>query len=504
MKKIYKILLGIGLSISILISCLYMFFIYYIDKGGYGITPPTKYDKHIKEDISELPNQEIYEKDLKFIYEEIKNNYVNLDYKEKTFNFSWDDLYKTYDEKIKTINSEKGFYIIGSEFVSNLRDGHLTFAINRDAQTDVQNHTGVNAFDVRMIENKPIVVRAQKDLNIIGDEIVSINNIDFLNIVDTMTRYFYRGGNNISARNGILTFNYFYNYFYYFNNKYPDKLDIILKDKYGTMKTVSIKTNEAFSGESLDGDNDINFGFYNRNQPQPPSSKIINNVGYILIPTFDGNRKIIDEEFNKAVVDFKNNNVKGVVIDLRYNTGGNESFRDILGYLTTKKIYINNYRFRESQRYKDIYYFRTLYEDIRSKSDSENTEDGYTKWWSWEINPNKDQYLTTVPVVVLSNEGIFSSTTNFVNACLNFKLATVIGNMVPLSGNGLSTPIVLPSKKYILSYSFLEDRDIDFKYKENIVKEPDIKIEQTLDDYYKDVDSQLNNAFEFIKSKEKY
>lgn len=501
MKKNYKIIS------SILLVCLCTLCIsysYYVFKNGIGINTPAKYDKYIKQDISGLTNQEIYEKDLKFIYEEIKNNYVNLDYKEKTFNFNWDDLYKTYNSKIKTINNEKDFYSICLEFVSNLRDGHLSFRPNGDTGRLVYNYKDglKSAFDVRMIEDKPIVVRAYKMLNILGDEIVSINGVDFLNIVDTMKKYHYHGGNDISAQTGILTSKYFYNYFSFFNDKYPEKLDMILKDRYGAEKVISISTNRSFDLSSLEVDNDINFGFYE--ETQLPSSKIIDNVGYISIPTFNiKNTKSIDNEFNKAVIDFKNNNVKGVVIDLRYNTGGNDSFRDILGYLTSKKLYINNYRFRESERFKDIYYFRTLHEDIRSKSNSENIENGYTKWWSWEVNPNKEQYLTTVPVVVLSNEGIFSSTDTFLNACLNFKLATVIGNMVPLSGNGLPTPIVLPSRKYILSYGFLESRDVDFKYTENVVKEPDIEVMQTLDDYYKGIDSQLNKAIEFINSKEK-
>lgn len=497
MKRNHKVVF----SISLLLVCTCIFLVFYILKNGSGIATPTKYDKYIKQDMSGLTNQEIYEKDLKFIYEEIKNNYVNLDYKEKTFNFNWDDLYTTYSNKIKTINNEKDFYAICSEYISNLRDGHVSFSPNGDIGQVYGYRAGLkSAFDVRMIQGKPIVVRAHKKINIIGDEIVSINGVDFLNIVDTMTKYHYHGGNDISARTGILTSNYFYNYFSYFNDKYPDKLNIVLKDRYGAEKTISINTNNSFDSASLEVDNDINFGFYKENQL--PSSKIIDNVGYILIPTFNiENKGSIDNEFNKTIIDFKNNNVKGVVIDLRYNTGGNDSFRDILGYLTTKKIYINNYRFRDSERFKDIYYLRTLYEDIRSKSNTENMENGYTKWWSWEINPNKEQYLTTVPVVVLSNEGIFSSTDSFVNTCLNFKLATVIGNMVPLSGNGLPTPIVLPSKKYILSYGFLESRDIDYKYTENIVKEPDIKVTQTLDDYYKGIDSQLEKAIEFIDNK---
>lgn len=73
-----------------------------------------------------------------------------------------------------------------------------------------------SAFDVRMIEEKPIVVRAHKKLNIVGDEIVSINGVDFLNIVDTMTKYHYHGGNDINAQTGILTSKYFYHYFSFF------------------------------------------------------------------------------------------------------------------------------------------------------------------------------------------------------------------------------------------------------------------------------------------------
>lgn len=495
MKIIYRIILCISLL------CLGTFIISFIYLTGYGVVVPKQYDKYIKQDLSQLPKQDIYEKDLNFIYEELKNNYVNLNYKEKTYNFNWDDLYKKYDNEVRTINTEKDFYMICSEFVSNLRDGHVSLSFNGDTGKKVRNYSGgfQSAFDVRMIANRPIVVRSQKNLNIEGDEIVSINGVNFLTIVDKMIKYFYRGGNDVSARNGILTSNYFYNYFSYFNDTYPNKLEILLKDRNGVQKTLSFKTKESFSSTSLGKDNIINFGFYERNQL--PSSKIINNVGYILIPTFNGDIKSIDDEFNKATVELKQKNVKGVVIDVRYNTGGNQSFRDILGYLTTKKIYINNYRFKKSERFNEIYFFRTFFEDIRSKSNYKNKEKEYTKWWSWEVNPNKEQYLTTIPVVVLSNEGIFSSTDTFVNTCLDYKLATVIGNMIPLSGNGLPTPIVLPSKKYILSYGFLESRDVDFNYTENVIKEPNIKVTQTLEDYYRGIDSQLNNAIEFINNK---
>jgi hypothetical protein len=82
-----------------------------IGATGYGIAPPSIYDKHIKEDTSQLSQQERFKKDFDFLYKEIKNNYVNLEYKEKTFNFSWDKLYERYRSSIENAKNEKEFYM---------------------------------------------------------------------------------------------------------------------------------------------------------------------------------------------------------------------------------------------------------------------------------------------------------------------------------------------------------------------------------------------------------
>jgi C-terminal processing protease CtpA/Prc len=102
-------------------------------------------------------------------------------------------------------------------------------------------------------------------------------------------------------------------------------------------------------------------------------------------------------------------------------------------------------------------------------------------------------------VAVLSNESIFSSTGDFIYGCLENKLAAVVGNMVPLSGFGQSTQIVLPSGKYVMSYCFFESIGPDGSPLENVVLEPDVKISQTYEDYLNHVDTQLEKAFQVIK-----
>ena len=127
-------------------------------------------------------------------------------------------------------------------------------------------------------------------------------------------------------------------------------------------------------------------------------------------------------------------------------------------------------------------------------------ENGYTKWWTWKVEPSKEQLLTTIPVVLLCNEYIFSSADSFAKACLDLELATVISNIVPLSGHGFPTTISLPSKNYAVTYGFFEIRGIDFSHLESIIEEPNIKSEQTIKDVHNKTDTQLNKGVEIINN----
>ncbi len=84
-------------------------------------------------------------------------------------------------------------------------------------------------------------------------------------------------------------------------------------------------------------------------------------------------------------------------------------------------------------------------------------------------------------------------------ACLDNKLATVVGNMVPQSGFGLSTEVLLPSGNYVMSYCFFESQAHDGEPLENVIKEPDIIASQTYEDFRKGIDTQLEAAFNVIR-----
>ncbi len=153
---------------------------------------------------------------------------------------------------------------------------------------------------------------------------------------------------------------------------------------------------------------------------------------------------------------------------------------------------------KESERTKDIYFLRHIYENLRSNSTKENLEDGYTKWWTWTISPIREQFLQFVPTVVLANDQIFSSADSFAKVVLDHSLATLVSNIVPLSGHGLPTAISLPSKRYAVTYGFMEIRGTDFSIRENVVEKPHVFSYQTLGDLYNNIDTMLHKSIAHI------
>jgi hypothetical protein len=488
--------------IMLLILILFLNGCYSNNKNSQVYSKPY-FDGHLKNVKKGLPQNERFARDLEFLYKEIKNYYVNLSYKEKRFKFDWDTLYEKYRNELKEAKTEMDFYKIACRFVSELHDGHLYFGCTDNTiRSQISNKYSFNPpFYVRYIEGKPIIVKALKKYDILGCEIVSINGIEFREIVDTMIKYYYYRGNDESAKSKILHLNKFYDYFQLFSDDTSTQnslqiLNVELKTKEGEKKIIKITSEKNIKTE-YEAIESINFGL-ETNSNLLQYRILEGNIGYIYIPNFQGDVEEKVNYFHSIVNKFKEKDVKGVIIDVRYNGGGNESFRRILSYLTDKTIYMNNYRFRNTERFRQVLPNRIKFENSRSKTKNKKPEEGYTKWWSWIIKPNEEEFLRTVPVVVLSNELIFSSTSDFVNVCINFDLATVIGNSVPLSGFGLSKAVLLPSRNYFIRYSFYESRDPDFSHTENVVKNPDIQVEQSLADFYNGIDTQLERAIEYI------
>ena len=460
-----------------------------------GIRFSGVYSKYIDTSINN--KQEQFKVDLQFLYNEIKNNYVNLAYKENLYGFEWRQEYEKALVKLNNINTDAEFFDIASEMFYKLQDGHTWFTYLKDSPHSFNNSLR-SVIRVRLIEGRAIIVAANTQFsNLLGKEIKSINDVSFVDIIKDVNEKYSRKKDSVGLLKST-TSSEFWQYFYRNNKAMPKTLKFSLLDDQGAIVEWNLNT-EANYSINMTSLKSINFGFNNSNMP---SSKVLkNNIGYIKLPSFEGNKKAIVSSFNSIVEDLKSKDIKSVIIDIRNNSGGNSSFRDVLGYLTDKKINIANYRLRKSERLKDIYYLRELYETLRSDTASKEVDEGYTKWFTWSVKPNKQQFLTTIPVALVVNEGIFSSADLFAKTCLEYDLATVIGNTVPLSGFGLPTTIALPSGKFKVTYGFFEIRGLEFEHLENVYAEEDITSEHKVNDVLRGVDTQLNDAIMYLGSK---
>jgi hypothetical protein len=439
--------------------------------------------------------------DFEFLYSEIKNYYINLKYKESLFEFNWDSLYTHNLPEFTDKMDDTEFFKICSQFVSHLKDGHTVFRPNNSMtwSSVFSDYSKIqNIFEIRSIQNKNIIIGAQPSYSkYIGHEIMELNNTPFDQIVDSMTTVQYISSNDAGVKYKIFQRKLYFWYFDLFAQTVPSEFIFKLKDGSGGFTSVSFNRLDTYSNQYLARNDSINFGI---NASNLPVFKVVNgDIGYVNIPTFDlDNQTLLS--FSQNMDHLKSLPIRSLIIDIRYNNGGNESYKKILEYGTSKEIHFHQFRYRNTKRFNELYPGRILNNDMTCQIAPDPPEPGYTHWWIGTLEPAAEQFFTTIPIALLTNESIFSSACDFANVCLKFDLATVIGNRVPLTGFGLPETVVLPSNNYHILYSFHEDREIDGAYLENQSKEPDIFAEQTLADFYGGVDTQLEKAIDFLEN----
>jgi C-terminal processing protease CtpA/Prc len=201
------------------------------------------------------------------------------------------------------------------------------------------------------------------------------------------------------------------------------------------------------------------------------------SIGYMNIPTFSGGTDglslrderylIIDEILSKW------KNMKGIIIDLRGNHGGNSNNAECIAG-----------RFVDKSR---------VYAQYREKTGPGKQD--FSPWKSSTINPEGDsQFLK--PVVVLTSRATASSAEVFVMAMQVLPNVTIVGDT---TGGGVGSPIYreLPNGwTYRLSTRYYAD--FQQRIMEGVGIFPDIPILTTSADSSNGIDRILEKGIEII------
>lgn len=213
-----------------------------------------------------------------------------------------------------------------------------------------------------------------------------------------------------------------------------------------------------------DGGQQLDFEI-TREQISIPSvtSEVIEGIGYLKISRFGRDTANLSRE---AALQFKQSNVRGVVVDLRNNPGG----------LLESAVDLSSIWLKKGQ---------TVLQEKRGGKVVKT------------YNAKGNDILNGVPTTVLINEGSASASEIMAGALRDNKAATLIGaksfgkgsvqSLESLTGGGAL-------KVTIARWFTPAGKNID---KEGI--EPDEKVERTDDDIKNNRDPQKDRAFEFLK-----
>lgn len=447
--------------------------------------------------FGQIPN-EISNQDKVFglskFWQEVNYNFVYLDKVDRT---EWDKQYKELITEVQNTSNDYEYYRLLQKFCAFLKDGHTNIWFSQQIQDNIYN---TNFGDYRLflsnINGKAIITRvnkSKKDEIPIGTEIVEVNGLDtkaYLNknvlpYISSSTDFILEDWGIESLLEGYVGTSY----------------DLKLKMPNGKVKSLTVKHQKTLEQEVFPP-------LENRELMDLKWMGKQKEIAYVSLNSFSDWK--ISMQFKEKIQEIKK--AKAIIIDLRYNTGGNTNIgKEIFKHLTndsilygsksvsrnhiptykawgkfqTEKDAINSDWSRKSLlSYQDKFYYEFPYQaDTISKDD---------------LRLLKDTRLV-VPTVVLIGHNTASAAEDFLIYADNQKHFTKIGE--PTFGStGQPFLFDLPNGG-IARICTKKDTYPNGKEFVGVGIQPDVFVAKSLKDFIENKDPVLQKAVEYLSQK---
>ncbi|MGV3656493.1 MAG: S41 family peptidase [Chitinophagaceae bacterium] len=183
--------------------------------------------------------------------------------------------------------------------------------------------------------------------------------------------------------------------------------------------------------------------------------KMQDNIGYLNLRTFGTDYDKFNEFLEATFTDIKKDNIKGLVIDLRENGGGNSALGNRLLHFITAKPYrmSGGVRWKVSQPYKDHLYRldsakRASYAYYTGKENG-----SFISGEEAAKAPPANDLRFNGPVCVLIGANTFSSANMLAVTIKDFNLATLIGEPTGEPGNDYGETLTLTLSHTAIPFS---------------------------------------------------
>lgn len=423
---------------------------------------------------------------LSRFWQEVNYNFIYLDKIDKK---AWDSTYKEMIPKVISSVNDYEYYRLLQKFCARLKDGHTNIFPPATYDKFLSNSMfGPYRLLLKNINNKAIVTQvnfSKKEEIPIGSEIIEVNNIPIqLYIKENVAPYISASTDYIvkdqSVRNLLLS---------------PEGTSFVIKlktpnGKFISLNLVNSRTTETRLYPSIEQKQLLDFKWYD------------NQIAYISLNSFNDPK--IDSLFRNILPELYK--AKGLIIDLRYNGGGNSNIAgDIMQYL----VYENYLQHSRSYTREHLASFKawgvyltpkdTINNSWNTKCYIYNHDKGI---YSFDYTPDtidlKEKRIV-LPTALLLGHSTASAAEDFLIMADNQKHMIKIGEksygstgqpyLFNLSG-GIYARVCTKKDTYPDGREFV-----------GVGIKPDIEVIPTLNDYINQKDPVLTKALEIINKK---
>ena len=447
------------------------------------------------------------------------------------------EIDSTYQWAISEINKSKtyrDFYNIIcalTDFEGSLHND--TALPNKIYKSMKSEDKGYFPFPLKQIEGKTIMNFKHKDIPL-GAEIITINSKSLKKIIPNLYKYYTTDGINTTGKSvGI---NYNFSKYYRFHYGLHDSFQVTYiphgtsKTKHTTIQNTSnVKYYENVKNRYSQPFDEANYTDWEENEVY--SYKAIDSLtGLLAINDFAIGDNEDDPEHLKYVAflehtfkTIKNNKIKNLIVDVRYNGGGTDP-NDLVTY-----SYLTQRKFKENKQawisfikipflkhininvpvflrpFGVIKYNKEFKKDFPVKKDGRFYQDASSKDHQIRL-PNKNAF--TGRIFLMISPRVASAASLFAAMLTGNENTTVIGEetMGGYYGHNGHSPMsyLLPKSKIATTFSLINlEQDVPKKknqiYNRGII--PDYTIPQTYNDFIGQTDTQMNFVLRLIEDK---
>ena len=410
---------------------------------------------------------------LDFVHQMGSDIYCYWDIKKKMYGVDWDVIIKEAKQKVTFRTSRSEFNEILDEVAASVKDGHVRYLGLKPGTTLYK--TGATFVSINGVIYSAKKIRSENNGLEVGDKIIKVDGLNIENVLIENKKKSFGSTPLMIHTASVMKLG---SHLYY--KSPPKKKRVYSVERDGKKIEIELPWETIVIPDN--GEDSVNRG-------DLVTSRILpGNIGYLRVRAMKSSLiKLILKKMDSLA------GTNGLIIDVRYNGGGNGSVGDaIISRLVTKKVL----RYKASAKLsRQVTFGRPgLLEKFQKSNVFQNN---FSSLINFEIIPTFPFYDKSV--IVLTNERCFSACDTFVDSFSSNKIGKILGTQTG-GGTGYPIKVKLPYDLGYIQFSVLQGWSNYGRLIEGIGTIPDITLEESLVDLVNNRDGVLSRALTYVQN----